>query len=81
MNGKKAKVKNNMKWKCKRGYEIQPLKSAAGWYLGTVDEEGFPNCRISMQYAETAEQAKRLPMNRQTGCIENEYCNNGTGCC
>ena len=66
--------------KCKRGFEIQALSSAAGWYLGTLDEEGFPNCRISVEYAETAEKAEKLLMNRQTNCIENEFCNGGNGC-
>ena len=65
--------------KCKCGYEVQALKSAAGYYLGTLDEEGFPNCRISNGYAETAEDAEKLPMDRQT-CMENEFCNGGTGC-
>jgi hypothetical protein len=66
--------------KCKKGYEIQALKSAAGWYLGTLDEEGFPNCRISTQYAATEAEALKLSMDRQTRCSENEFCNSGTGC-
>lgn len=66
--------------KCKKGYEIQVLKSAAGFYLGTLDEDGLPNCRISSAYATNEEDAKTLPMTRQTGCIENEFCNSGTGC-
>ena len=66
--------------KCKKGYEIQTLRSAAGWYLGTLDEEGFPNCRISTQYAKTAEDAEKLLMDRQTNCGENEFCNGGNGC-
>lgn len=66
--------------KCRKGYEVQPLKSAAGWYIGTVDEDGFPNCRISTQYAETGFKALELPLDRQTGCIENEFCNCGKGC-
>jgi len=65
---------------CKKGYTIQALKSAAGWYLGTVDDQGFPNCRISTGYAETEDDAVNLEMDRQVGCIENEYCNKGTGC-
>lgn len=66
--------------KCRRGYEIMPLKSAAGYYLGTVDGKGFPNCRISRSYAETKSGAYLLPMDRQVGCIENEHCNGGKGC-
>jgi len=66
--------------KCKKGFEIQALKSAAGWYLGTLDEDGFPNCRISTNYAATEVEALKLPMDRQTNCIENEFCN-GCGSC
>lgn len=66
--------------KCKKGYEVLPCKSANGWYLGTYDEEGFPNCRVSYEYANTEEEAKKLVPNRQLGCIENEFCNGGTGC-
>lgn len=56
--------------KCRKGYEVQALKSAAGWYIGTVDEEGYPNCRITTEYAETGCKALLLPLDRQTGCIE-----------
>ena len=67
--------------KCIKGYEVQALKSAAGWYLGTLDEDGLPNCRISCGYAETSELAeKNLVADRQIGCIENEWCNGGKGC-
>lgn len=75
-----AQVKEVCGMKCKKGYEIQACKSAAGWYLGTLDEYGCPNCRISMQYAKTREEAETLVPDRQTGCIENDYCNGGTGC-
>lgn len=67
--------------KCIKGFEVQALKSAAGYYIGTVDSDGFPNCRITSDYAKTEEEAKYLlPLDRQTGCIENEFCNKGKGC-
>lgn len=66
--------------KCIKGYEIRVLKSVAGYYIGTVDEEGFPNCRITTQYAETGTGALILPLDRQVGCSENEFCNGGKGC-
>lgn len=66
--------------KCKKGYEIIPIRSNAGWYVGTVDKDKCPNCRISSQYAETAFKALELPLDRQTHCIENEFCNGGKGC-
>lgn len=65
---------------CKKGFEIQPMHSPMGYYMGTVDEQGFPNCRVSTRYAKTQEEALKLPLDRQSGCIENEFCNNGSGC-
>ena len=64
--------------KCVKGYEITPQKSAAGYYMGTIDEEGFPNCRLSSRYAGTAEEASRFPLDR-TGAPENRFCSGG--CC
>lgn len=67
--------------KCKKGYEVKPLKSAAGWYVGTLDPEGFPNCRITTKYAKSEEDARNLLfLDRQIGCVENEFCNGGSGC-
>lgn len=36
--------------KCVNGLEIRVLKSGAGYYIGTVDGDGCPNCRISTGY-------------------------------
>lgn len=66
--------------KCRKGYDVKPLRSGAGYYVGTLDEDGCPNCRITTQYAKTEEEAVRLPFDRQTSCIENEWCNGGRGC-
>lgn len=68
-----------MERKCKRGLVVKPLRSAAGYYIGTLDEEGFPNCRISNQYAKTAKDAESLALDRQTA-EENVFCN-GCGKC
>lgn len=65
--------------KCIKGYEVGPHRSAAGYYMGTVDEEGMPNCRISGSYAKTREEAEKLPLNRQMA-EENVFCN-GCGFC
>ena len=65
--------------KCRKGYEVEIMKSPAGYYLGTRTPEGFPNCRIST-YCQSEELAHYLIPNRQTNCIENEYCNEGKGC-
>lgn len=63
--------------KCRKGFNIEILRSAAGYYKGTVDEKGFLNCRLS-EYASSPEEAKILLTNRK--CIENNYCNGGKGC-
>lgn len=63
---------------CRRGYEIKPMKSPAGWYLGTRDNDGFPNCRVS-GYAKTEEEAYDLPLIRMFA-EENAYCNNNRNC-
>ncbi len=65
--------------KCKKGYTVEIMASPAGFYMGTKDNEGFPNCRIS-GYCRSKEMAAYLIPNRQNNCIENEYCNGGTGC-
>lgn len=65
--------------KCRKGYEVKILKSAAGYYLGTLDEDGCPNCRISSGYAETEEKAKDLFYDRYYA-MEVFYCNGGKGC-
>lgn len=36
--------------KCIKGYELKVFKSPAGYYVGTVDEEEIPNCKISGYY-------------------------------
>ena len=64
---------------CKKGLEVKPCKSAAGYYLGTYDEEG-PRCRLSSGYAKTEEEAlENLCYDRQCA-EENRFCN-GCGNC
>ena len=77
LQAKAGKDGDNMK--CIKGYVVEVMKSPAGYYLGTRDPEGFPNCRIS-GYCQSKELAPYLIPNRQTNCIENEYCNGGKGC-
>lgn len=62
--------------KCRKGYEIEPIRSAAGWFMGTLDEFGCPNCRLTSQYAKTAEEAKKLPLDRGYA-VEIQYCCGG----
>lgn len=65
--------------KCRKGYEIQALRSAAGYYLGTVDEDGCPNCRASNGYAKTRELAEKNLIPDRV-CEENMFCNGYKGC-
>lgn len=74
-----AKLRKEIRMKCRKGYEIKPCKSAAGWYMGTQDEMGRPNCRLSTRYAQTAEEAEKLPLDRDYA-MEVSFCNDGLGC-
>lgn len=65
--------------KCSKGYDVIPMRSAAGYYMGTVDEEGCPNCRITTSYAKTKELAQTLPLDRQAA-PENIFCNSCGSC-
>jgi hypothetical protein len=42
-----------------RRRELQVLRSAAGYYLGTLTDDGFPNTRESVDYWSTENDAKR----------------------
>lgn len=72
-----------MKFVCRKGYEVEALKSGAGYYIGTIDySEGYPqpNCRISEDYFKTKEEAQmRLEyhMFNFRFCAENEWCSFG----
>lgn len=64
--------------KCKKGYELQCMKSPAGYYIGTRDNEGFPNCRISGYFKEPVEPAIHL-LNRMDA-MENQFCHGYSSC-
>ena len=66
--------------KCVNGYEIKPLKSAAGWYMGTTTPEGWLNCRITTHYYKTAEEAKERMDKDYRYCEENNFCSHGRVC-
>jgi len=70
--------------KCNRGFEIQVLSSSAGFYLGTLTNDGEPMCRLSIQYYKTraiAEEALRTDRFDRRDSIENLYCRNPYGSC
>ena len=62
--------------KCTSGLKISVLRSGAGFYIGTMDEEG-PRCRLSRNYGKTRED-KAMDIDRV--CDENMFCNGGCGC-
>ena len=66
--------------KCIKGFEIKPMKSAAGWYMGTTTKEGFPNCRVTAHYYKTAEEAEKNMMTDYRYCEENSFCSRGLSC-
>jgi hypothetical protein len=48
---------------CARRAELQVLKSQAGWYIGTVNDEGLPCARESQEYWPTQELALQALQN------------------
>ena len=63
--------------KCKKGFDVIPMSSPMGFYMGTVDGDGFPNCRLSTGYAKTKEAALELALDRQHA-EENLFCCGGS---
>ena len=59
---------------CIKGYEVEPQRSAAGYFMGTFDPIEGPNCRLTTRYAKTAAEAEKLPLDRQNAA-ENFFCN------
>ena len=67
--------------KCTKGFDVQVLRSGAGYYIGTLDE-GFPNCRISESYWKGEDEASTAISTGFTHrvCVENQFCNKGKSC-
>ncbi len=65
--------------KCVKGHEIKPMKSAAGWYMGT-SEDGMPYCRITAHYYESAKEAEKHMLTDYRYCEENNFCSRGRSC-
>ena len=70
---------------CHKGFEIQVLRSGAGYYIGTVDsEDGSPYCRLSVNYYPTAAAAQKdldsLSFEDRGYADEIRFCNEGSGC-
>lgn len=63
--------------KCVKNCEVKVLRSNAGYYIGTLDEDGFPNCRLSEEYFNTPEEAKAALDTKsftERIVLENEFC-------
>lgn len=71
-------LKNIVGIKCSGGAIIKVMKSNAGFYLGTTDEFGCPNCRITGY--NNSEEGLLESSFEERDCPENSYCNNGCGC-
>lgn len=63
---------------CARGYSMEVLSSNAGYYVGTTDDIGLPNCRVS-EYFKSQEELKSSPIQFRN-CCENSICNEGKDC-
>jgi hypothetical protein len=67
---------------CIKGYKIQVL-SGNGYYIGTLDNEGLPMCRLSEEYYKKradAESALNDGTFTQRNCVENDFCSDGQPC-
>ena len=67
---------------CVKGYEIKVLFSNR-YYIGTLDGDGLPMCRLSEEYYKSNDAAqKALDDNSYTPrlSVENKYCSGGRSC-
>ena len=77
IGGKGMNIKECLIMKCVKGLEVCVLNSPAGYYVGTIDQECFPNCRLSQEYYKKKEEAQTALNNRTftlRTCIENQFC-------
>lgn len=62
---------------CVKGYNLEILRSNAGYYIGTLDEENMPNCRMTEGYAKTRKDVLSL---KPRHSFEIQHCSNGNLC-
>jgi hypothetical protein len=69
---------------CVKGYTVQVMHSPCGYYIGTVDEEGIPNCRLLVEYWKKSqnaqEQLDNLSFVDRHHAMEIQFCHKGNGC-
>ena len=71
-------MKTLLNKKCTKGLALKTLKSGAGYYVGTTDEDSCPNCRVSAYFG-TKDELLNSPLQLRSSC-DNDYCNKGLGC-
>jgi len=67
---------------CNKGFDIKVLKSNAGCYIGTLDHDGSPYCRLTDYFeSERAAQAALDSGNAVIRkAVEIEYCSKNNRC-
>jgi len=67
---------------CIKGYSVKVL-SANSYYIGTLDKDGMPMCRLSANYYKTREDAQKAldenSFTRNNG-VEIDFCSQGKPC-
>lgn len=66
--------------KCVEGYKIEPIHSAAGWYLGVRSSDGSPWCRITEKYYLSPAEAMDNLYDDYRYCERNNKCSHGRVC-
>lgn len=67
--------------KCVNGKEVGICYSAGGFYIGVVEDNHIPYCRVSGYYKTPQEASEALEHKTfHRDCIENNFCNGGCGC-
>lgn len=70
--------------KCKKGFEVRIVKFCSNFYIGTVNELGEEQCRISQGYGSPKAARKALAAKTFSrsghGAGVVSICNNGEGC-
>jgi hypothetical protein len=68
---------------CINGYKLEVLSSAAGYYIGTLEDNRIPMCRISAGYYKSYEEVQEaLEENTFTrrNSVEIAFCSKGQPC-
>ena len=75
-------VERRIIMKCVKGHTVFVL-SAHMYYIGTIDEDKLPHCRISEEYYESYNEAEAALENHtftMRNCLENNFCRGNRAC-